>query len=122
MSAMNVHFDFCFSGTSIQIVGMSATIPNLDLLASWLDANVFQTDYRPVPLIECVKYGKLIFDNKLSLLREIQISENIENDTDHLLHLVYETVAQKLGVLIFCPTKNRCEVLAETTAKMIYSV
>jgi len=31
---------------NITLVGMSATIPNLELLALWLDAEYFQTDYR----------------------------------------------------------------------------
>lgn len=37
-----------------QVVAMSATVPNLTALASWLDAEVFQTDFRPVTLGEFV--------------------------------------------------------------------
>ena len=58
-----------FRSEGIQIVGMSATLPNLELLAGWLDAELYQTDYRPVPLQEWLKVGSNIYDSSLSLVR-----------------------------------------------------
>jgi DNA polymerase theta len=104
---------------------MSATLPNLNDLSNWLNATLYQTQYRPIKLRECLKYeGDLIDvtkkDNKI-LFKKIEIDDRIENDPDHLAHLVLETIVQKLGVLVFCPTKARCETLAENIARVIYS-
>ena len=51
---------------------MSATLPNLDLLANWLDADLYQTEYRPVPLAEHIKIGQNLFDASFHLVREIR--------------------------------------------------
>lgn len=62
----------------IQIIGMSATLPNLSLLASWLGAELYQTDYRPVPLQEHLKVGCNIYDNDLSVVRQFAPALNIK--------------------------------------------
>lgn len=62
---------FCRSlSEGVQIIGMSATLPNLSLLASWLGAELYQTDYRPVPLQEHLKVGCNIYDKSLSVVRQ----------------------------------------------------
>lgn len=62
----------------IQIIGMSATLPNLSLLASWLGAELYQTDYRPVPLHEQLKVGCNIYDKDLSVVRQFAPALNIK--------------------------------------------
>jgi DNA polymerase theta len=37
---------------SYQIVGMSATLSGLDKLKLWLDTEIFECQFRPVPLSE----------------------------------------------------------------------
>ncbi|KAM3848147.1 LOW QUALITY PROTEIN: DNA polymerase theta [Vipera latastei] len=110
---------FC---NKIQIVGMSATLPNLDLLASWLNAELYHTDFRPVPLLEQVKIGNKIYDSSNALVREIQPVLNIKGDEDHVVTLCYETVQDGHSVLVFCPTKNWCEKLADIIAREFCSI
>ncbi|KKA28715.1 hypothetical protein TD95_004942 [Thielaviopsis punctulata] len=56
---------------SIQIIGMSATISNIDLLARWVDGYVYVTNYRPVPIDEHLVYDSQIYPaaNTLSLIK-----------------------------------------------------
>ncbi|KAG1702420.1 DNA polymerase theta [Nymphon striatum] len=106
----------------IQIIGMSATLPNLDVLARWLNADYYVTDYRPVPLTEYVKIGKTVY-NSHTMKKVRQIDCNfISTDTDHSILLSLETVTQGHGVLIFCPTKNWCEKLAQVIAKEFFEI
>lgn len=104
------------SEINIQIVGMSATLPNLTLLSTWLDADLYKTSFRPVPLEEFIKIGNSMFDNNLKLVRKIEPEVSIKNDTEDIVYLCLETIANGHSVLIFCPTKAWCESLAQTVA------
>lgn len=66
----------------VQIIGMSATLPNLSLLASWLGAELYQTDYRPVPLHEHLKVGCNIYDKSLSVVRQFTPALYVKVNSD----------------------------------------
>ncbi|XP_041839070.1 DNA polymerase theta isoform X2 [Melanotaenia boesemani] len=106
----------------IQIIGMSATLPNLSLLAGWLDAELYQSDYRPVPLQEHLKVGCNIYDKSLSVVQQFTPALHIKGDDDHIVSLCYETVREGHSVLLFCPSKNWCEKLADTVAREFYKL
>ncbi|XP_077202429.1 DNA polymerase theta isoform X2 [Paroedura picta] len=106
----------------IQIVGMSATLPNLDLLACWLNADLYHTDFRPVPLVEQLKLGSKVYDMSMKAVREIQPLPHVKGDEDHVVSLCYETVQDGHSVLIFCPSKNWCEKLANIIAREFCSL
>lgn len=100
----------------IQIIGMSATLPNIDTLAKWLGAQVYQTDFRPTPLQEMVKIGPTLYDTNFKKLREFDKSNSIPGDEDDILIISQEQILKGHSVLIFCPTKAWCENLASTLA------
>uniref|UniRef100_A0A6Q2ZFJ9 DNA-directed DNA polymerase n=1 Tax=Esox lucius TaxID=8010 RepID=A0A6Q2ZFJ9_ESOLU len=106
----------------VQIVGMSATLPNLCLLAGWLDAELYQTDFRPVPLKERLKVGNKIYDSSLSLVEPFRPLITVKGDEDHVVSLCYETVSEGRSVLLFCPSKNWCEKLADSIAREFYNL
>ncbi|XP_064085840.1 uncharacterized protein LOC135200981 isoform X2 [Macrobrachium nipponense] len=108
--------------SGIQIVGMSATLPNLDLLALWLNSQLYSTDYRPVPLAERVKIGKTVFDYQFRKFRDLDPVLTVKGDSDHLIQLCLETVLEGFSVLVFCPTKVWCEKLAESVAKEFFCI
>ena len=117
----NMSFTFDFTASeekppAIQIVGMSATLPNLDMLAKWLSADLYFTDHRPVPLTEMVKVGATLYDANMEKIREIN-ARTVKGDEDHVIPLCKETIFDGHSVLVFCPTKNWCEKLAENIAK-----
>jgi len=100
---------------------MSATLPNLNVVASWIDADLYRTDFRPVPLVEMVKIGADIFDCTLTRqLRTISTMVVKSTDDGDMIPLCLETLTAGCSVLIFCPTKNWCEKLADSIAREFY--
>ena len=108
---------------SVQIIGMSATLPNLSMVAQWLGAQLYATDFRPVPLQEMVKVGQALYegDTKNSSLKKIRdlAGEPLSREEEEIGSLCWETVKESHSVLIFCPTKNRCENLALLLAQQL---
>lgn len=108
----------------LQIIGMSATLPNLPELASWLDAQLFQTDYRPVPLEEMIKIG-----NEIKSVPDLQVIRTVDDlkikwgaDSSHLLALTLETVLEGHSALVFCGSKKDCEQYADKLADKITQI
>ena len=114
------YMSFRDENIKVQIIGMSATLPNLDLLAQWLNADLYTTEFRPVPLTETIKVGTDFFDNRFQLIRKLEPLVKTENDADHLVYLCLETIMNGHSVLVFCPTKNWCEKLADAVAKEFF--
>ncbi|XP_026322491.1 DNA polymerase theta [Hyposmocoma kahamanoa] len=105
----------------IQIVGMSATLPNLEVLAHWLNAELFVTQFRPIPLDEFCLVGNKLFDKCGQLMSTIENTKNSE-DSDNVLKICLNTIQDGCSVLIFCMTKNRCENLAQNVASSFYKL
>lgn len=108
--------------TRIQIVAMSATLPNMGLLVDWLGAEQFRTDFRPIELREMVKMGNCIFDREKKLLRKLEVGEfgEVGRDQDQVAQLCLETILEGCSVIVFCPSKDWCEKLALHLGEFIY--
>ncbi|PKU62051.1 helicase and polymerase-containing protein TEBICHI isoform X1 [Dendrobium catenatum] len=97
----------------LQIVGMSATMPNLAAVADWLQAALYQTNFRPVPLEEFIKVGNTIFNKKMDAVRVLPKTADLGGkDPDHIVELCNEVVQEGQSVLLFCSSRKGCEITA----------
>ncbi|XP_055853276.1 DNA polymerase theta [Episyrphus balteatus] len=107
----------------IQIITMSATLANVELLKKWLDAELYITNYRPVALQEMIKIGTKIYNNNLEFIRELDTSEfKSLKDSDHVAQLCIETLSEGCSVVVFCPSKDWCENLSVQLAAAIHTI
>lgn len=112
-------FSLPSSERTVQLVGMSATLPNLPTLAMWLGARLYRTDFRPVPLKEMVKIGSVLYDAEFRKIQAFDRTGSFPGDEDDILLICRERVVENHLVLIFCPTKSWCENLAVTIARAL---
>ncbi|XP_061711410.1 DNA polymerase theta [Cydia pomonella] len=108
-------------GAQIQIVGMSATLPNLEVLATWLDAELFVTQFRPIPLDEFCLVNNKYYDKQGNFVSTIKNSTSIA-ESDNVLKICLETIREGCSILIFCMTKNRCENVAQNIASSFFKL
>ncbi|KAL5850413.1 hypothetical protein ACOSQ3_008468 [Xanthoceras sorbifolium] len=107
----------------LQIVGMSATMPNVAAVADWLQAALYETDFRPVPLEEYIKVGNTIYNKKLDIVRTISKTADLGGkDPDHIVELCNEVVQEGHSVLIFCSSRKGCESTARHVSKFLKKI
>lgn len=125
---------------SVQIVGMSATLTNTEVLAKWLDAKYYNTKYVPVPIEEYLVYDRSIYPVStssaffktasqlnstqltfgVSPTRVIQSSEHNELRnplTNAVVSLAIETAKAGYGALIFCSGRQGCQWTASLVSE-----
>ncbi|KAM0921821.1 hypothetical protein ACQ4PT_006730 [Festuca glaucescens] len=104
----------------LQIIGMSATMPNVGAIADWLQAALYQTSFRPVPLEEFIKVGNQIFDKDMNIVRVLpKVADLGGKDPDHIVELCNEVVLEGHSVLLFCSSRKGCESTARHIAKYL---
>ncbi|XP_006907648.1 helicase POLQ-like isoform X4 [Pteropus alecto] len=110
-----------YTSKTTQIIGMSATLNNVEDLQEFLQAEYYTSQFRPVELKEYLKINDSIceVDSKaengmtFSRLLNYKYSDTLKKmDPDHLVALVTEVIPN-YSCLVFCPTKKNCENVAE---------
>ncbi|XP_071328198.1 helicase POLQ-like isoform X2 [Trachinotus anak] len=112
---------------STQVIGMSATLGNIRDLQTFLKAENYTNDFRPVQLKEYVKVHDTIYEVdpqeedcfKFSRLLNFKYSSAMQKiDPDHIIALVTEVIPAH-SCLLFCPTKKNCENVAGMICKYL---
>jgi helicase len=100
---------------SMQVIGLSATIGNPERLASWLDADLVTSTWRPVDLRQGVffKDGIHFRDTKRMVT---EVSKNFED-----LNLCLDTISEGGQCLVFVSSRRNAEAFAKRAATAIKS-
>jgi len=83
---------------ALRIIALSATLKNMQELSNWLNAEVVEHDYRPVPLY-----------------KDVLITEEYElkNKNDMVLRVLNESIEDSSQTLVFVSTRRFTESLAD---------
>ncbi|SOV81254.1 DEAD box helicase, putative [Plasmodium sp. gorilla clade G3] len=97
---------------NIKAYGFSATLSNIDQLAEWLEANVYESKTK----LQRIKYLYKMDNSLYKDINKNEVERTLENcnvlDPNHLGYLMSEEFILKKNVLIFCPSKNKSEQTA----------
>lgn len=110
--------------SKVQCIGMSATLPNIEHLATWLNAALFTTECRPVELSLRVLANRMLyrFDEKDSnqFVVERLIPSFATTDVDGIEAMCLETmINDSKSVLMFCQSKDLCQNSAKRMAAAV---
>lgn len=128
---------------SVQIIGMSATLPNMDLMAQWLNGHCYETRYRPVPIEEHLVYNGNVYpagstrsliktaaqlngtaqtQGRATPTRRIEPSSHKEfHDPvlNSVVTLAHETASAGYGALVFAGSRSVCEADARWISRVM---
>ncbi|KAK1473817.1 DEAD/DEAH box helicase [Colletotrichum abscissum] len=126
----------------VQIIGMSATMSNISLLATWLGAHSYETRYRPVPIEEHLVYEGNIYP-ATTTSELLKTAKNLNTATQKtgsratrriepsghkefqdpvlnaVVSLASETANAGYGALVFASSRYGCEADARWIAKVM---
>ena len=98
------------------------------MISNWLQARLFLTNFRPVPLTEFAVFGSEVYakgpraEDALVLQRNLLGTRAAVNcagvrDTDGLVSLVEEELTAGGCVLVFCASRAQCQSCAEAVMR-----
>ncbi|KAF3399553.1 DNA polymerase theta [Talaromyces pinophilus] len=128
----------------IQIIGMSATLSNTELLADWLHASFHASTHRPVPIEEYLVYENSIYpaiSSKEFFQTATKLQSGSVQDTvppcrkidpspykpmslptaNAMVSLGIETATAGFGALVFCGSRLACQMNAQLISEAMPS-
>lgn len=96
---------------NLQIIALSATIQNADAIASWLDARLFESEWRPVPLREGIFYKDTIYF--------LDGAEKAIEGTGKTERLVVDTIEEGGQTLVFVNSRRSAQRLAQKLGDLV---
>ncbi|NOZ30818.1 MAG: DEAD/DEAH box helicase [Crenarchaeota archaeon] len=102
---------FLYSSQRPQLIGLSATMPNIEELAEWLEAKPISMDWRPVPLRESV-YKDSMLHYPDGSTEEIPIVSPLS-----YINPLHKFIEEGFQSIVFSQSRRRVANLAEKTAK-----
>ncbi|MDR9430447.1 MAG: ATP-dependent DNA helicase [Natronomonas sp.] len=96
---------------SLQVVALSATVGNAEVMAEWLDAALVDSAWRPIELKTGVQYGQALHFGDGSQ-RELRVGSN-EKPTEAI---VRDTLAEGGSTLVFVNSRRNAEGAAKRLA------
>lgn len=104
-----------FRNPAMQVIGLSATIGNPGKLASWLDAELVTSTWRPVDLRQGVFFNDCIhFRDRTRSIKAV--SKNYDD-----LNLCLDTITEGGQCLVFVSSRRNAEAFAKRAAAAIKS-
>ncbi|QLD85845.1 ATP-dependent DNA helicase [Natronomonas halophila] len=96
---------------NLQVVALSATVGNADEMAEWLDADLVDSDWRPIELKKGVHYGQALHfgDGSQQELR-------VKSSEKPTAAIVRDTLADEGSTLVFVNSRRNAEGAAKRLA------
>lgn len=108
---------------AVQIIGMSATLTNIKLLATWLQGHYYETQYRPVPIEEHLVYDSRIYAaGTTSRLIKAAATQANGAQVSQASTTAIGTIAASDAKELQDPVLNAVVALASETARAGYGV
>ncbi|KAH9902288.1 P-loop containing nucleoside triphosphate hydrolase protein [Xylariomycetidae sp. FL2044] len=131
----------------VQVVGMSATLANTNVLSEWLDAHTYSTGYRPIPVEEHLVHDGNIFpasgsDGVLDAASQLHLGSSRNQSANQPVRMIQpsphkelkdpvlnavvalaaETARSNYGALVFCSSRLGCESDARLISRVLSEV
>ena len=107
---------------SAQIIALSATIPNAEEIAEWLDAELIYSNWRPVELKKGVLSGRTIFfedETKKEIENHLKKNRSGANREENIINLVLDTLKRGKQILIFQNTRKSAQDFSKKLGRYV---